>query len=200
MLGAGGHGKVVVETALETGRYEKVAFLDDGKIGQTVIGREVKGGFDKAVVLTDEFEEAFVALGDNKLRLEWIRKLIEMGYVIPVIIHPKAMVSRTAVINEGTCVFANAVINADASIGTGCIINTSAVIEHDCVIGDGTHVSCNVSLGGTVRVGNKCLIGIGSTIINNIRIGDEVTVGAGAVVISDVLNNQKVVGVPAKSI
>lgn len=200
ILGAGGHGKVVAETALANNKFQRISFLDDGKIGEKVLGIEVIDGLSTMEKLRGKFDSAFVALGDNKLRVEWLLKLKKIGFFLPIIKHPTSVISKSAVLKEGTCVFANAVINANAKIGFGCIINTSSVVEHDCKIEDGVHVSCNVSLGGTTCVGKHSLLGIGSTVINNISIGENVIIGAGAVVTKNIPPNCIAVGVPAKPI
>ena len=45
--------------------------------------------------------------------------------------HPTAVIGKDVNIEEGSCVMANAVVNAGARIGKHCIINTCAVVEHD---------------------------------------------------------------------
>ena len=52
---------------------------------------------------------------------------------------------------------------------------------------------------GSAIFGDNCYIGTGATILAPIKIGNNVTIGAGAVVTRDVMDNQIVVGVPARS-
>lgn len=39
ILGAGGHGRVVADIAEQTGKYDKIVFLDDNSNDDKVIGK-----------------------------------------------------------------------------------------------------------------------------------------------------------------
>ena len=43
IIGAGGHGKAIVDIALQLGTYQKIAFLDDNTNITSVIGCEREG-------------------------------------------------------------------------------------------------------------------------------------------------------------
>lgn len=73
ILGAGGHGRVVKETAEATRLYDRISFLDDHNLNAI-------GQFRDYEAFRDRFESAFVAIGDNKLRSEWLEKLKLAGY------------------------------------------------------------------------------------------------------------------------
>lgn len=200
ILGAGGHGKVVAECALSLGSYTDIAFLDDEKVIGELILRccPVVGTFNDAANFTPEFSEAFVALGNNRSRVELIKYLKTIGYKIPSLIHSAAYVSKFALIESGTVIMAGAVVNADAHIGVGGIINTGASVDHDCVLGMGVHLSPGARLGGTVTVGDYTWICMGASVVNNVCVGDGAVVAAGAAVIRDVGDGALVAGVPAR--
>ena len=203
ILGAGGHGSVVADAASEMDFWDEIAFLDDrygdlnGVLSWPVIGR-----FAQNRAFRDEYPDALVAIGDNRYRMEMIKALMacEPPFDFPVIMHPSAVVSRSATIGPGTVVMANAVLNPGATIGSGCIINTSATVEHDCVLAAGVHVGPGARIAGGVRVGERAWIGMGSCVLQGVKVGDEATIGAGAVVLRDVSDKHTVVGNPAKSI
>ena len=198
ILGAGGHGKVAADCAKETGMYDKIAFLDDAKKGQTVLGMPVLGAFSDAELYKNEFTHSFIALGNNQQRLELIDRMIALGYKVPVIIHPSAIISTYSKVSEGSLILAGVVINADAIIGRGCIINTSSSIDHDCILGAGVHISPGARLGGMVTIGDFTWVCIGASIANNINIGSGSIVASGAAVVTDVESNTMVAGTPAK--
>ena len=201
ILGAGGHGKVVAETAMATGRWKSIAFLDDElPVGTRVLDFPVVGAFSDALALHETYGEALVAVGDSHIRLDLMAQLSTAGFLLPVLVHSSAVVSPSAFLAEGTVVFAQAVVQADTQIGRGCIINTASTVDHDCRLDDGVHVCPGSHLAGGVSVGQSCWLGIGSVIIQNIQIGDESMVAAGAVVISDVERHSTVAGLPAKLI
>lgn len=196
IIGAGGHAKVVADCALSSG-YEKIAFLDDNPNVKEALGFPVIGKVSDAEKLVDEYSEAFVALGNNSLRLRLIRYLVDLGYKVPAVVHPSAIVSRFADIKSGTVVMPGAVVNAGAQVGVGCIINTNVTVEHECIIGSGVHISPSAALCGTVIVGEKTWICAGATIGNNLTIGSYSMVAAGAAVIEDIPDYCMAAGVPA---
>lgn len=197
ILGAGGHGKVVLECAISSNNLVDIAFLDDSKVGQCVQGYKIIGGIKELESFKEEYDYAIVAIGNNKLRLNLIDKLINAGYSVPSIIHPSAVVSSSSHIGQGVVILPGAVVNAEAQIQKGAIINTRAIIEHDNIIEEGVHISPGVNLGGTVHVGRYTWICIGATVINNIEIGENCIIAAGAVVTQNVEENLMVAGVPA---
>lgn len=160
ILGAGGFGHMIQETALMSG-YENVVFLDDAVKEPDVIGKCC----DYESFLK-EYDTAVAALGDNNMRLHWTEKLMEAGYQVPAIIHPSAVVSPSAVIGNGSFIMQNAVVNTHTTVEHGVLINSGAVIDHDSFIGRGAH------------------IGLGSVVKSNCTIAARQKVEAGEVIFS----------------
>jgi acetyltransferase-like isoleucine patch superfamily enzyme len=204
ILGAGGHAKVVAETALATGFFSRIAFLDDRSHASNTIpkllGWPVLGPLSQALepAIRSSFSAAFVAFGKASSRLSWLEKLNSMGYKLPWIVHPTACVSPSAQIGSGTVVLAHSVIQAQALIGSGVILNTRCSVDHDSQLSAGVHICPGASLAGEVKVGMRSWIGIGSSVIQQIRIGADVTVGAGAAVVRDLPDGVTAKGVPAR--
>lgn len=197
ILGAGGHGKVVAEIAMLSQKWDRFAFLDDRENLLEVVGIPIKGRLADYDLLTKEYKFAFVAIGNNKLRLQLIDKLVKAGYIIPTLIHPNSTISNHVAIGQGTVIMGGSVINAETTIGKGCIINTSCSIDHDCVIEDGVHISPGAHLAGTVRIGQLTWVCLGACISNNVTVGKNVIIAAGATVIKDVSENLMVGGIPS---
>jgi sugar O-acyltransferase (sialic acid O-acetyltransferase NeuD family) len=195
IVGTGGQGKVVMDSALNS--YDSITFMTNDAHGiddyKTIYERDISTEY-----IASNFDEIIVAIGNNNTRLNLSLKYISQGLKLATIIHPAAVVSKYARIEEGTVVFANAVVNPYAKIGKACIINTGAIVEHDCVLEDGVHISPNAAMGGTVYIGKKTWVCVGSCIANNIKVGQEAVIAAGAVVIKDVPDKVLVAGVPAK--
>lgn len=190
IIGAGGHGKVVADTAEASG-YLNIDFLDQSWPEHTKNGRwEIIGKPTKLDV------EMFCAVGNNN-----IRALIFEEYQLnnsPVLIHPSVILSPTVKMGPGTLVVAGSVVNADTLIGRGAILNTACSVDHDCMIGDFVHISPGAHLAGGVRVGDRTWIGIGAVVREGVRIGKNVIVAAGAAVVSDIEDCVRVGGVPAR--
>ena len=113
IIGAGGFGQMIKETAVELG-YEEVVFLDDAVKGTDVIGKCC----DYQAFLSD-YDTAVAGIGDNGVRLYWTEKLIEAGYNVPAIIHPSAIVSPSAKIGQGSFIMQRAVVNTHVVIEDG---------------------------------------------------------------------------------
>lgn len=201
IIGAGGHGKVVADAALESGLWDGIVFLDDAWPEKQHNGHwTIYGKVEQLEIWQAQYRHAVVAIGHNQLRLELQSKLIAAGFEMATIIHPSAQVSRFAKIGAGSVVCANAVISVDAEVGVAAIINTAATVDHDCRLGGGVHLAPGVHLGGGVVVGDSSLIAIGAAVRNYLVIGSDVTIGAGAVVVRDIKDGVTAVGVPARPI
>lgn len=133
IIGAGGHGKVVKEVAEAVG-YDKIAFLDDNS-------EEAVGKIADTKQFVQEYQAAFVGIGNNKFRNELLQRLGQEGYEIPILLHPTAYISKTAVIGKGTVVEPKAIVNANSKVGTGCIISVGAIVDHDVVLEACVHVN-----------------------------------------------------------
>jgi sugar O-acyltransferase (sialic acid O-acetyltransferase NeuD family) len=197
IIGAGGHGKVVADTALLLG-WENVAFLDDRSDCSGPLGLPIVGSLGDLPAQGQAYPHAIVAIGDATLRLELTDRCARSGLKVVSIVHPMAYVSKFASIGAGSTAFAQSAVNAGAQLGAACIINTGATVDHDCLIGDGVHICPGAHLAGGVRVGERSWIGIGASIRQGITIGRASTVGAGSVVVADVADEAIVAGVPAK--
>ena len=201
VIGAGGQGKVVADTAYEHGHWKKIAFLDDRYPElNSLLSCPVLGKIEHAPLFSHEYSDIVVAIGNNLVRVKLIRHFKKIGFSIPIVVHPSAFVSKFAKIGSGSVIFAQGVVNAGAEIGIGCIVNTGATVDHDCSIGDGVHVSPGAHLAGEVKIGSYSWIGIGSAVIQQISIGKNVLIGAGTVITKNIPDDVTVVGVPGKII
>lgn len=155
ILGAGGFGQMVKETALVLG-YEKVVFLDDAAKDEDVIGMCCD-----YVLKHEDYPEAVAAFGNNKTRLFWTDKLLEEGYEVPSIVHPSAIVSPSAVLEPGCFIMQRAVVNTHTKIERAALINSGAVVDHDSCVCAGAHIglgsvvkaNCTIESGRKVEAG-----------------------------------------------
>jgi len=141
ILGAGGHAKVLADTALAAGLARNIAFLDD-KLIASLLGWSVLGALSlcQEPALVQRWPQAAVAIGDAATRLAWLDRLQSLGYQLPVVVHPSAAISSRAQLGPGSVGFAGAVVQADAQLGRGVILNSACSLDHDCGLGDGVHI------------------------------------------------------------
>lgn len=199
IIGASGHGKVVVDIAIKMNKWKNIVFLDDDVAIKACMGLGVVGKTGKAFELANE-ADVFVAVGNNEIREKLQNELESAGVKLPLLIHPSATIGAEVEIGSGSVIMAGVVINSATEIGKGCIINTAATVDHDNRIADYVHVSPGAHLAGMVTVGVKTWIGIGSIVSNNLTVTGNCKIGAGAVVVKNITESGTYVGIPARSI
>ncbi len=198
ILGASGHGRVAADLAEITG-WTSIVFFDDKFHGQDKNENWPISGTTKDLISKySEYDGIFVAIGNNEVRNEKVNELVEAGAQLISLIHPTAVISRYAVVGDGTIVMANSVVNAFTIIGAASIINTSSSVDHDCNIGKAVHISPGANLAGNVTIGDYSWIGIGASVVQEIKIGKSTIIGAGAAVVANIPDSVVALGVPAK--
>ncbi|MGE0824680.1 MAG: acetyltransferase [Candidatus Binatia bacterium] len=204
IIGAGGHAQVVADILLHRqGRgeaFQPLGYVDDrlSLQGRVVLGLPVLGTLRDLPNIAHD--GAIIAIGDNAIRARVFALLQESGETLVNAIHPTAVVAPDVSLGVGVMVCAGAVINTGTCVGDNVILNTSCSIDHHNTIGSHAHIAPGVHLGGNVQVGIGAFLGIGAAIIPERVVGHWAIVGAGAVVISDIPAWTTWVGNPAQAI
>ncbi|MBN1274297.1 MAG: acetyltransferase [Candidatus Aminicenantes bacterium] len=206
VIGGGGHARVVLCVLKKIGIYRIIGYTDNVDRGK-LLGVEYLGDDHVLDVVKQKYPECAVVLGLGQLTMSdvekraHIRSLLERWkFTMPPVKSPDAVINREVELGEGTVVLDGAVINSGTCIGKDAIINTNATVEHDCRLGDAVHVACGAVLSGGVRVGSRTLVGAGATVVHGVAIGEDCIIGAGAVVAENCLDPGTYVGVPARKI
>jgi sugar O-acyltransferase (sialic acid O-acetyltransferase NeuD family) len=199
LVGAGGHGLVVLDALERADSKAKVCILDDNvdRVGRKFLDLSVQRFDPDMKISGDGFH---VCIGDNGARSRLFGVLSGAGGSPVTVIHPGATIARSAKIGGGTFIAARAVVAPGAVLGDGVIVNHGTIVDHECVVGSYCHLAPGATLAGNVRVGERVLVGAGANILPGISIGDAAVVGAGAVVTADVPSQTIYVGVPARRI
>lgn len=193
VIGAGGHGSVVVATLVAAGVRVAAVYDDNADCwGGSVLGVPVRGPVDAA---REARLPAVLGVGDNRRRAALAERL-ELEWATAV--HPGAVVHPSVRIGTGSVIFAGVVVQPNAVLGEHAILNTSCSVDHDCIVGSFAHVSVGARLTGAVHVGRGSMLGAGCVVLPCAVIGEHCTVGAGAVVLGDIAPGTTVIGVPAR--
>ncbi len=203
IVGAGGHGRVVLDILRESGEHVPKGFIDaDASLARTeVAGLPVLGTVNLLEKLArQDIRGAVVAIGDNRIRVRYAELVRQSGLELVNAVHPRAVISGSARVGGNTVIAAGAVVGTEAVIGESVIVNTSAVVDHECRVGSGVHLCPGVLLAGRVVVEEGAFVGMGAKVLPCLRVGAGSVVGAGAVVLGDVEAGATVVGVPGRVI
>lgn len=197
ILGKGGHAESLADIIEREKKYEIAGYVVNDISGNLedeiypVIGNDL----ELEQIFEDGIRNAAIGigyLGKSDVRERLWDKLKAIGFSLPVICDPSAILARSVKFGEGTMVGKGAIVNANASVGKMCIINTGAIIEHDCEIEDFSHISVGSVLCGNARVGRASLVGANATIIQGKSIGSKCIIGAGVTIRKDVEDNSMI--------
>jgi UDP-N-acetylbacillosamine N-acetyltransferase len=123
IYGAWHYGRVVAETARLCG-WTVAGFIDPNP--------------PAGVNTLTEFPvhaKTIVAIGDNQLRAHVHRKLVEKSRKLVSVLHPTALVSPSATVEDGCFLAEYAVVRTKSNVGAGALLNSGAVVSHDCRVG-----------------------------------------------------------------
>ena len=204
VLGAGGHGIVVVELVLtQTDRFSLIGVLDSSKpVGTSVGASRVCGTeSDLPSLITDKHVQGIVvAIGDNAVRQRVVERLRanHPSLAFPSVISTQAVVARGAVIRDACVVCHGAVIGAEAVLAEGCLVNTRASLDHNGRMEPFASLAPGVVTGGNVVIGSGAALCIGVVMVHGVSVGDGTVVGAGATVIRSLPAGVVAYGTPAR--
>ena len=131
IIGAGGYGQLVKEIAEMIG-YKKIDFLDDNS-------REAIGKINEIEEIEGRYGGSIVAIGNPEIR----EKIFERLKKPITLIHPKAVVSKSAAVGAGCVIEVRAVVSANAEVKRGTFICAGAIVNHNSVVGEFAQLDCN---------------------------------------------------------
>ena len=204
IIGAGAHGREIIEILRQAGRAEEVVlgFVDDDPNlhHQAIDGVSVLGdwtwfeGVDRNEVMV------ICGSGFSKTRKQMAERALGLGLTFTNAISPRAYASPNSKIGEGVVMYPFSVACRGSAICDHVALNAGAIVSHDTRVGAYGTLNPGVNLAGNVSVGEGCYLGIGCSVIQGISIGSWTTVAAGAAVIRNLPAGVTAVGVPARVI
>ncbi|OGD71386.1 MAG: hypothetical protein A2Y64_00330 [Candidatus Coatesbacteria bacterium RBG_13_66_14] len=200
LIGAGGHAKVLADIIRLTPGLKLVAVLDDdlAKQGSKLGGVEILGPTGLMEGRPGGAEACVVGIGRNSTRARFFESARELGYALPVAVHPRSVIAADVLLPDGLCVMAGVVVNPGSELGVDVVLNTHCSVDHDNRIGDHAHLHPGAVLAGGVEVGAYTYIGTNATVNPYLRIGARSMIGSGAVVTENIPDGVVAVGVPAR--
>lgn len=141
-----------------------------------VLHQDTSYAFDLSVLdgmLTDG-ATAFVAMGPQFLnfrRFELMGIVKSLGFKMPPLVCPGAVVTATAKLGENSFIGAGALVGVGAEIGFNCVVGAGAHI------GAGTKIGHSAWLAPGVLVGSACTVGAHATLDMGVLVPDGLHVG-----------------------
>ena len=180
IIGAGGLGRMTLETALSLG-YE-CAFLDDDSTLNCVCNTNVIGKPQDLPNFINRYTYCVCAIGNNSIREKYTELAIKLGYKIPNIINRTAYISDYAKLGIGNIILNNVCIQNGAVIGNGVVITANSEIHHDCSIGDYSLIYSCTAIRTFSKIGKRVKIGSTVTVSNSTIVPDDAIIENGAVI------------------
>lgn len=197
ILGAGGHGKVLLEAIKRMG-FQKIFWISpELKKGEMKEGVSCRGNDEDILELNPKnilLANGIGFLPKSSLRKKTYEKFKNAGFQFLTIKDPMAYISETAHIKEGAQILMGSKVQAGVLVGENTIVNTGAQIDHDGRINAHCHIAPGAILCGDVCVEENVFIGAGSIVIQGVYLGQSSIIGAGTTITKDIKSNKLVRG------
>jgi sugar O-acyltransferase (sialic acid O-acetyltransferase NeuD family) len=204
IVGGGGFGRELISWAGDcqtAGRLPQIGGLIDDD-------RHVLDGFSYDVEYLGSVADfmprsgdcLLMAIGTPRIKERVAAMLEARGGQFATLIHPSAIIAKSATIGVGTILCPLSLVSADAIIGRLVSINALSSVGHDVQIGDHATLSAHVDLTGGVQVEEGVMIGTGAKILPRVKIKARAIIGAGSVVYRNVSAGRSVFAAPAKTL
>jgi len=201
LVGGGAFGRELISWA-EHGALEGggqiTAFLDDSATALDGFGYALEhlGSVDD--FQPHEGDRLVMAIGDPAHKRRIAELLKSRGAHFARLVHPSAVLARTAQLGEGVVLCPQAVVSANACIGDLVSINSFSGVGHDVVLGAYSTLSAHVDLTGWVTVGEGCFFASGARVAPKVSIGAGARIGAGATILRKVAEGAVMYTAPAR--
>lgn len=181
IVGAGGHGRSLLELVRCGSSYQVMGLLDDQQEpGTDVMGVSVWGPSGLLRELPARgVREVHIAIGHNPSRQALAEQAMAAGLSLATLVHPRAFVSPSAVLAAGCAVMPHACVGTQARLGLGTIVNIGAAVDHHAVVGDWGHLGANATMAGGTALGARGWLQAGSALGYGVRLPDDAAVGPG---------------------
>jgi len=193
LIGSGGHASVILEMLIEQ-KLNVLGYVSPlPAVNQNLFSDFHWYKNDENILLFDKLNIKLVngigSLPGNSLRSDFYKKYKDLGYRFATLVSKESSVSRYAILEEGVQVMRGAMIQTGTSVGYNSIINTGSIVDHDCSIGSNNHIAPGTAISGHVTSKENVHFGTGSSVIQSINVSENVVVGAGTTITKDIVKN-----------
>lgn len=202
LLGVGHGTPLFIELAEACGyRVVGLYHYNDERTGEVDHGFPILGSFNNLLNSNIKGRNFALTMGNMKIKAVISNLLLNLGALIPTLIHPTAIISRFAkVSNCGVLITSYCEVHSDAEIMDGCVLWPQVIIAHDTKLSEYTFCGPKSYVGAYINVERFAFIGQCSVSISGkvCNIGESAIIGAGSVVTKSVPPKTIVKGNPAR--
>jgi sugar O-acyltransferase (sialic acid O-acetyltransferase NeuD family) len=183
-----------------TEEWNFLGFIDSwGKNKGEIIAEEkaVIGSIEDLNAMKDEVY-AVIAIGTPERIKDVALQIKNPNVKFANLIHPTAIVHRTAKIGYGNIITFTNFISCNTEIGNFNLFNTKCGIGHHVQIGSFNVFNPNTQISGNVKIGNENFFALNSSVLQELNIGNKNKIGAHSFVMRNIKDNGSYFGIPAK--
>ena len=125
-----------------------------------------------------------------------IRELKMNGRQLLSIIHPSAIISPCARIEEGVIIYSGCIVDMNVIIRSGCILYNGSTVAHDTELETSCFLAPRVTIAGCTHVKSRTFLGVGTCVANALTIGQDCQIGAGSLVQKSLPDSTSGIGNP----
>lgn len=204
ILGTGGVSiiRLIEEINDVKPKFNIVGFLekDETLIGSVVKGYPIIGNDD---LLLTECKNCGVVnniIATTKLHRKVSERLRNFYNItdFPNIVHPSVDLKYVK-IGEGNIIYNNVLFDSDVTLGDFNIVYPGTGIGHETVIGNYNLAALNTTIGARCVIGNENVFANASVLSLGLKVGNNNILSVGAVAIEDIIDNQYLLGNPARN-
>lgn len=119
-----------------------------------------------------------ISFSNNSLRLKIQGIMNHLNVPAVSIIHPSAIISDTASVEEGNYIAANVVVSSYAKLLGANIVNFNVTIGHHSIINGNCIINPGARISGNVNLGASSLVGSNAFLFQGIKVGQNCIVDA----------------------
>jgi sugar O-acyltransferase (sialic acid O-acetyltransferase NeuD family) len=168
--------------------FRPVAFIDDDdqKVGTTVLGLPV---LNRRALFDLSSAKVLAVPGSPKSYLHRASLITSLDLPpdrFATVLHPRAVVSRSAKIGMNVLIMAGSVVTSNAVIDDHVLILPNSVIHHHSRIGAYTVLGAGVLVAGFVSLGDNCYVGSGARFRDHVTVASRTLVGLSSTVLHSI--------------
>lgn len=184
-----GGGSLAIEAAaylLALDAADRLACIVDHRGGRaedfaTLLGRPVPVVPDAGGLADIAGHDLLICFGDPHLRWRTWRELQPLGPRFTTIVHPAAVICRTAEIGAGSIVGPFVFVGPFVTVGANAVLNVRATVGHDAVVGHSAVLSPHCDMNGHSAIGEAAFLGAGAILSPSAKLGHFAKLSAGSV-------------------